>query len=33
LLHHAGGGRPTSIRQIGDSVFLFENNEARATAV
>jgi surface carbohydrate biosynthesis protein len=33
LLHHAGGGRPTSIRQIGDSVFLFENNEARATAI
>lgn len=33
LLHHARGGRPTSIRQIGDSVFLFENNEAGAAAV
>jgi hypothetical protein len=32
LLHHARGGRPTSIRQIGDSVFLFENNEAGVTA-
>jgi hypothetical protein len=31
LLHHARGGRPTSIRQIGDSVFLFENNEAGVT--
>lgn len=27
LLHHARGGRPTTIRQIGDSVFLFENSE------
>ncbi|MDA9975679.1 hypothetical protein N9F34_02490 [Alphaproteobacteria bacterium] len=32
LLHHARGGRPTSIRQIGDSFFLFENNEAGITA-
>jgi surface carbohydrate biosynthesis protein len=30
LVSHAGGGRPTSITQIGDSVFLFENNEDRA---
>ncbi len=27
LLHHARGGRPTRIRQLGDSVFLFENSE------
>jgi surface carbohydrate biosynthesis protein len=25
LLHHARGGQPITIRQIGDSVFLFEN--------
>jgi surface carbohydrate biosynthesis protein len=30
LMHHARGGLPTSIRQIGDSVFLFENNQAGA---
>ena len=30
LLHHARGGCPTRIRQIGDSVFLFENSESGA---
>jgi surface carbohydrate biosynthesis protein len=33
LLHHARGGRPTSIRQIGDSVFLFENSDPDTSVV
>jgi surface carbohydrate biosynthesis protein len=30
LLHHARGGVPTTIRQIGDSVFLFEHSQSTA---